>query len=414
MECVFNPGDVVEVRRIPSKRSTWHDARTLPEMAAILSRDNKTGQNIYVGVNPRTKEGGKTANDVALARCLVADFDHIEPNAARAQWEGADLPEPTLLIASGHGVHAYWRLRAPLSNLAEWSTLQRALSAALDSDRAIHDPPRLMRLPGFDNCKGEPRVSCQTLLALPQNRYTVAEMSAAVSHVTESTESTETTEENRRSLKTTEAIASRLAFASELRLENPEALDSVILDALPKSIGKRHRQVFELARALKGIAAFADAPPDYFRPFVKRWHTRGVEKAVIGTEPFEETWIDFLKAWPRVKFPKGNHIMDRILCEARANPTPLAADRYEPVKLRLLVCLCRVLQNRTGNQAFFLSCRTAGRLLEVSHMQANRWLFLLEHDGILSVVERGTQSPQRATRYRYSGDRIAGNGEQLR
>ena len=128
--------------------------------------------------------------------------------------------------------------------------------------------------------------------------------------------------------------------------------------------------MFELARALKGIPALADAPAENLGPYVRRWHTLGVEKGVIGTEPFEETRIDFLIAWPKVKFPKGAEPMTKVFELAKRAPTPQAALRYEQDGLRLLVALCRELQRASGDKPFFLACRTAGGLLGVKHVTA--------------------------------------------
>ena len=98
--------------------------------------------------------------------------------------------------------------------------------------------------------------------------------------------------------------------------------------------------------------------------------------------------------------------MHDILERAKSAPPPTEAMGYEHDKLRLLVSMCRELQRHAGDGPFYLGCRTAGRLLDVNHTTAWRWLFLLESDGLLSVVERGGQtgSRYRATRYRYGRD----------
>src|SRR5262245_7291548 len=116
-DCVFDPADIVEIRRLPSRQSTWHTASDLPQQADTLAAENEAGQNIYCGANPRNKTGGTKAEDVALARCLVADFDGIDAVAAIARIIAAGLPKPTLLLNSGRGAHAYWRLAEPMSHL---------------------------------------------------------------------------------------------------------------------------------------------------------------------------------------------------------------------------------------------------------------------------------------------------------
>jgi hypothetical protein len=158
--CVFAPTDMVEVRLLPSGKRIWHQASRLAEATEALLRDNEYGEHIHAGVNPRHGSGGSSREDVACARCLFVDFDGIEPDVARERWENVGMPKPTLTVASGHGIHAYWRLSEQMTDMVLWSGLQKRLIELLDSDRAIHDPARLMRLPGFMNHK-EPAAACR-------------------------------------------------------------------------------------------------------------------------------------------------------------------------------------------------------------------------------------------------------------
>jgi hypothetical protein len=181
-------------------------------------------------------------------------------------------------------------------------------------------------------------------------------------------------------------------------------IKKAILETLPAAVGRRNRQVFEYARALKAIPRLADAEADDLKTFLRQWHQLALLKNVIGTEPFEETWIDFLQAWPKVKFPRGQEPMTAILEKAKTNPFPPAVDRYQPDGLRLLVAVCRELQRVSGEGEFFLSCRTAGKLLGVNYVTAARYLYLLAHDGIVEAVEKGDRARRRATRYRYRAE----------
>ncbi len=220
-------------------------------------------------------------------------------------------------------------------------------------------------------------------------------------HATERTETTESTDDDRGLPRSTEAIGGREDFGS---LQDDQDIERVILETLPTVQGKRNRLVFELARTLKAIPRLADAAVDDLQCYVRCWHRYGVERGVIGTEPFEETWIDFLVAWPKVKFPKGAEPMTAIFQRAQEASPCSVATRYEQDGLRLLVALCRELQRASGDHPFFLACRTAGRLLDVHYTTAWRWLFLLQHDGIVQEVEKGDQKTKRASRYRYLAD----------
>src|SRR5207248_2434841 len=99
------------------KASAWHRADALPTFADTLARDNANDQNIYAGANPRKAAQCKSDDGVELARCLFADFDHTTLEDAQARLRSAQLPVPTLTVASGHGVHVYWRFEEPFTDM---------------------------------------------------------------------------------------------------------------------------------------------------------------------------------------------------------------------------------------------------------------------------------------------------------
>lgn len=199
----------------------------------------------------------------------------------------------------------------------------------------------------------------------------------------------------------TEAIKKGgVADLVNLPLETRQA----ILEAIPASTGQRNRQVFELARALKGLPALADADPRELRPLVVIWFRLGRERGVIATPDLDLTIVDFYTSWKNIRFPKGTEPIQAIIDRARANPLPKAAALVEGDTAKMLVAICRELQRSAGPNPFFLACRTAGRILGVDHAKANRYLKLLEIERVLAIVERGQRGGGKATRYRYLGD----------
>lgn len=173
--CLFTDEDIVEVRRLDSCRSTWHAAKDLHLVADELTQENRTGQHIHISANPRRNSGGKASKDVAMCRCLFADLDKTTPDAAQKLLDSTRLPKPTLTVASGHGIHLYWRLAEPITELATWTRFQKDLIALLNSDPAIHDPARIMRLPGFTNHKAPP-APCEIVEADANRTYELAEL----------------------------------------------------------------------------------------------------------------------------------------------------------------------------------------------------------------------------------------------
>lgn len=218
---------------------------------------------------------------------------------------------------------------------------------------------------------------------------------------TEQTEKTENTEAIEGGVEKNERASERGETKSDATVES--SVEAAICATLPKELHTRNRQIFEFGRALKSLPQFADADPREFRRYVKLWHERALLN--IATKEFEETWIDFLKAWPRIKYARGEEPMAKIFERAIALETPkIAVEKYpDHSKLKILVSLCRELQRAAGNKPFYLSVRTAGRLLDVKPMTANRWLFLLQSDGILTLISKGgtAETVRQASRYLY-------------
>lgn len=134
---------------------------------------------------------------------------------------------------------------------------------------------------------------------------------------------------------------------------------------------------------------------------MKVWHEHALP--VIGTMPFEDTWVDFLCGWPRVRFPRGSEPMAMIMERALKAPLPKEALDYDAPETRRLVSLCRELQRAAGDSPFFLSCTTAGELLGLDYIPAWRRLTILVADGVIQCVGPGTRS--RAARYKYVAGR---------
>lgn len=74
-DCLFESTDLIELRRVPSGKRTWVVPGELEALATDLATENKAGNHIFFGANPRKEVGGSKSVDVACARCLFVDFD---------------------------------------------------------------------------------------------------------------------------------------------------------------------------------------------------------------------------------------------------------------------------------------------------------------------------------------------------
>ena len=192
--CQFLIGDWLETRVIWPDRDAgravqkrWHRLGdfVLSDLA-YLHELNREGWNIYIGANPRKAQGLSGDDNITACRSLFCDFDHVDasdglsPGSVVSDWiDDHNMPPPTMLVNSGHGIHAYWRLKEAMKPDA-WRQSQQQMIAWLQSDPAIHNPERIMRLPGTINTKSDPHVPCFIVYCDPNVHYENEKMKKAL------------------------------------------------------------------------------------------------------------------------------------------------------------------------------------------------------------------------------------------
>jgi len=128
-----------------------------------LQHMNRTEvRNIHPCVNPRTTKprGGRGKNsDVAFFVALWIDVDfHGNEERIRAEfWKTVeDFTKlglrPSVIIESGHGMHAYWLFDKPYP-VAEARPCCAGIQDFFKLSDAINDPSRVLRMPGTVNLK---------------------------------------------------------------------------------------------------------------------------------------------------------------------------------------------------------------------------------------------------------------------
>jgi hypothetical protein len=135
----------MRARREPANYPEAGDAEALAQLATASA---KRGEEAFCSVLARPlPEPGKRA--VAGGRVLWVDVDDIGEEAELA-W--LDVLRPHLWVASGAGMHCYWRLERELP-ATEIESCNRRLAHAVRGDLACVDRGRIMRLPGTFNVK---------------------------------------------------------------------------------------------------------------------------------------------------------------------------------------------------------------------------------------------------------------------
>lgn len=174
-ECplTFQVFDDFEERRDPRLAKTFQGS--LASLAEELDLRNAAGAGVFMAVN-ETDGTGRSKKHIQALRAWWADLDAKDASVAFTH-EALLLP-PSILICSGHGVHAYWRAAEPYScagdqerqkaHELELKCIQVALSH-LGADPTVCEVARVRRLPGFWNRKREPKVLVELIEAKAVN-----------------------------------------------------------------------------------------------------------------------------------------------------------------------------------------------------------------------------------------------------
>lgn len=210
------------------------------------------------------------------------------------------------------------------------------------------------------------------------------------------TERTEQTEDNRSNLSFFSVVsAPSVLSAISVTEAVAEQIVKCINETIPSYQGHRNSKIFDFCRCLKAIPCLFDASAKDLRELVRLWHQAALP--YIGTKAFDDTYADFVYGWQRVKFPAGQEPMATIIKRANEALLPNWATAYDRPETQLLVKLCRELQLNSGDNPFYLSCRTAGRVLKIDHVTAWRLLGILLADEVIRLVKAGTKT--KAARY---------------
>jgi hypothetical protein len=81
----------------------------------LLRLADKDRLNLFFGVCPRVGNKGRfdLAWQIRTVRALWTDIDHVTIDQARERIAKSALPEPSVIVHSGNGVHLYWLLDQP-------------------------------------------------------------------------------------------------------------------------------------------------------------------------------------------------------------------------------------------------------------------------------------------------------------
>ncbi len=158
----FNPGETIALllrRENPAstaQRIVTLEQATASRYLAWLRYENHNGANVYVAANPlRSGSRKRTKDCIVEVRHLYLDIDADGDNRIAALLESDAVPVPTAILSTSSGKYqVLWKVEGFDFDQQE-STL-KLLAIAFGGDSACTDRNRVLRVPGFRNCKYDP------------------------------------------------------------------------------------------------------------------------------------------------------------------------------------------------------------------------------------------------------------------
>jgi hypothetical protein len=127
-----------------------------PRYLGWLAHENSIGANVYVAANPvRADSRKRTKESVAAVRHLYLDLD-TDGEARLASLRASDaVPTPNAIVSTSLGkCQVLWRVDG--FTLEQQESALKLLATTFGGDPACTDCNRVLRLPGFLNCKYDP------------------------------------------------------------------------------------------------------------------------------------------------------------------------------------------------------------------------------------------------------------------
>ena len=149
---------LIEIRSISqsgSANAARFALKNIDDAAQHAQAMNEAKQNIYMCINPIDPiieiPAGQAAKDTDI---LAAFYCFADADTAGAMENILSFAGPKFTMSIKTGTtpfargHAYWKLEEPVQNMQAWRDVQKAIAASLQTDAAVVNPSRIMRVAG--------------------------------------------------------------------------------------------------------------------------------------------------------------------------------------------------------------------------------------------------------------------------
>jgi hypothetical protein len=139
-----------------TQRIVTLEQATASRYLAWLRYENYNGANVYVAANPlRSGSRKRTKDCIAEVRHLYLDIDVDGDNRIAMLMESEAVPTPTAILSTSPDKYqVLWRVEG--FDFDQQENTLKLLAIAFGGDSACTDRNRVLRIPGFRNCKYDP------------------------------------------------------------------------------------------------------------------------------------------------------------------------------------------------------------------------------------------------------------------
>lgn len=184
LNSLFNPNDTVCFRVFDDKKRGIFSGQKLSmecgKYASIektLKEHNAQNRGIFFVVN----YGGQEDSLISRINAQFVESDELSFEEQQAQIDAFPLP-PSMIIKTKKSLHTYWFVKGAKVEL--FRGIQKQLVKQFHGDPMCVNESRIMRLPGFYHCKGDP-VMVECISFHPERVYTQEQLSEALPEVEE-------------------------------------------------------------------------------------------------------------------------------------------------------------------------------------------------------------------------------------
>lgn len=134
-------------------------------------------KNIYFGLYVRgykKKDNGKISGasyNCLRTHAICLDFDYLNLDKVKHNIKNAKIPNPSIIVRSGHGYHCYWILNKPFYDL---TNLVKEMVKVTGADSNSTDKARVFRFPDTNNVKDTFNIKQCKIVSINDNVYDIS------------------------------------------------------------------------------------------------------------------------------------------------------------------------------------------------------------------------------------------------